>query len=147
MLARLKSVYGDSIPPARVPDDWRAKRVLVPAVIRLEREAGLADYEKPGLLRTLEKGFAEFLSSHEISSLDIPELRSKDRSVSQLFGRFLFDQGCAGIAFESSIPPGGTCIALFEGRARLRPGGPKRSLAASFPALRKVCAELDLELS
>ena len=107
---------------------------------------GLVGYEEPGLLRTLEEGFAEFLDSRKVKSLDIPVLRSKDRIVSQLFGRFLHSQGYAGIVFESGIPPGGACLALFERRARLRRRGSVRPLDAPLPALRSVCKELGLVL-
>lgn len=147
-LSKLKSVYGASgIPPAKLPDDWRATHVLAPARIRLAPGAELVGYEEPGLLRTLEEGFAEFLDSQNITSLDIPALRSKDRIVSQLFGRFLYSQGYTGIVFESGIPPGGACVALFEGRAWLEANGPERSLTESLPALRTVCRELGLLLS
>ena len=105
------------------------------------------DYEEPGLLRTLEGGFAEFLGLQNIASLDIPALRSKDRLVSQLFGRSFYSQGYAGIVFKSGIPPGGLCVALFEGRAWLEPNGPERPLAESLPMLRIVCEELGLLLS
>jgi len=147
-LLKLKSVYGAAgVPPAKVPDDWRAAYVLAPACIRLTSGSELVGYEEPGLLRTLEGGFAEFLDSQNITSLDIPALRSKDRIVSQLFGRFLYSQGYAGIVFESGIPPGGACVALFEGRAWLESDGPERSLDAPLPALRAVCREFELGLS
>lgn len=147
-LSKLKSVYSASdMPAAKVPDDWRATRVLAPARIRLAPGTELVGYEEPGLLRTLEEGFAEFLDSQKITSLDIPALRSKDRIVSQLFGRFLYSQGYAGIVFESGIPPGGPCVTLFEGRAWLEANGAERSLAESLPALRTVCRELGLLLS
>ena len=147
-LLKLKSVYGAvGVAPARVPDDWRAAHVLAPARVRLAPGSELVGYEDPGLLRTLEEGFAEFLDSQNVTSLDIPALRSKDRIVSQLFGRFLYIQGYAGIVFESGIPPGGPCVALFEGRAWLESRGPERLLDAPLPTLRAVCREFDLELS
>jgi hypothetical protein len=151
-LSKLKSVYGAvygavGVPPAKVPDDWRAAHVLAPARIRLAPGSELVGYEEPGLLRTLEEGFAEFLDSQKITSLDIPALRSKDRIVSQLFGRFLYSQGYAGIVFESGIPPGGASVALFEGRAWLEATGPARPLSASLSTLRTVCGEFGLALS
>lgn len=147
-LSKLKSVYGAvGVPPAKVPDDWRAAHVLAPARIRLAPGSELVGYEEPGLLRTLEEGFAEFLNSQNITSLDIPALRSQDRIVSQLFGRFLYSQGCAGIVFESGIPPGGACVALFEGRAWLQAAGPERPLTKSLATLRTVCGEFGLALS
>ena len=92
-LSRLGSVYGAlGVPPATVPDDWRAAHVLAPARVRLASGAELVGYEEPGLLRALEEGFAELLDAQKITSLDIPALRSKDRIVSQLFGRFLYRQ-------------------------------------------------------
>ncbi len=146
-LSRLKSVFGDTgLPPARVPDDWREKHVLAPARIRLVAEARLAVYEDPELLRKLEEGFAEFLESQDIAGLDISALRAKDRIVSQFFGRFLHDRGHAGIVFESGLPPGGPCVALFEDHAWLEPSGSPRPLTKPFPALRAISRELGLEL-
>ncbi len=147
-LAKLKSVYGSAgIPQAKVPNDWRAAHVLAPARIRLAPGSQLVEYEDPDLLRSLQEGFAEFLDSEKITTLDIPALRSKDRIVSQLFGRFLYSRDYAGIVFESAIPPGGSCVALFEGRARLEAAGPARALAESLPSLRAVCGEFGLALT
>lgn len=147
-LSRLKSLFGDrGIRPPRVPDDWRSAHVLAPARIRLAPGSGLASYEDPGQLRLVEEGFAESLESHAVLSLDIPALRSKNRAVSQLLGRFFYERGHGGIVFQTGLPPGGVCVALFEGRAWLEPAGSPRSLTEAFPALRTVCKELALALS
>ena len=146
-LSRLEDLFGSvDLPPAKVPADWRSMHVLAPARIRLARGATLADYEDPGLLRTLEKGFATFLARRDVASLDVPALRSKNRLVSQHFGRFFFTEGHAGIEFRSGLPPGGVCVALFEGRAWLESAGPPRPLTDPLPALRSVCKELGLKL-
>ena len=146
-LARLRDVRGDGpVPPARVPADWRSARVLAPGRIRLAEGGDLAAYESPELLRTLEEGFAQLLSDLDIPHLDVPVLRSKERAVSQLFGRSLYNQGFAGIAFRSSVPPGGVCAALFEQRASLEPDGKPRALTANVPALRTVSEEFGLKL-
>ncbi len=146
-LSMLKHVFGTAgLPPVKVPSDWRAKRVLAPARIRLAAGADLVVYEDPILLRKLEEGFAEFLDSQDVAGLDIAALRSKERIVSQFFGRFLYDRGHAGIIFESGVPPGGSCIALFEDRAWLEPAGSQRLLKKSFPALRTVSKEFGLKL-
>lgn len=146
-LAKLERLYGPgAVPPARVPADWRETRVLAPARIRLSEGAELAAYESPDLLRELEGGFAELLDSLGISNLDIPPLRSKDLTVSQLFGRSLYNRGFAGVVFHSSVPPGGVCVALFEKRGYLEAAGHPRPLTEPLSALRTVAREFKLDL-
>ena len=137
-------MYGSAVPPAQVPNDWRATHVLAPARFRLSPGCELVRYEDPDLLRSLEMGFAELLDSAKITSLDIPVLRSKDRVVSQIFGRFLYSQGYGGVVFESAIPPGGSCVPIFEGRARLEAAGAARALGESIPAFRTVGNEFGI---
>ena len=129
-----------------MPADWRETRVLAPARIRLSEGAELAAYESPDLLRELEGGFAELLDSLGISNLDIPPLRSKDLTVSQLFGRSLYNRGFAGVVFHSSVPPGGVCVALFEKRGYLEAAGHPRPLTEPLSALRTVAREFKLDL-
>lgn len=145
--ARGARAFGGKVPAARVPDGWRAQRVLAPARVRLAAGGELARYEDPDLLRGLEEAFADFLAERGVEHLDIPALRSKDRTTSQLLGRFLYERGYAGVVFESALPPGGACGALFEGRAWLEPAGVARPLTISFYSLRSVAKEFELELS
>lgn len=146
-IARLETLYGEGqAPPALVPADWRSARVLMPARIRLADGRELAAYEDPGLLRRLEEGFASLLAELGIHNLDVPALRSRERTVSQLLGRSLYNQGFAGVAFRSGVPPSGACAAIFEGRGELEPAGRPRPLVRSLPALRTVAREFKLEL-
>ncbi len=146
-ISKLKPLFGSTgLPPARVPFEWRAKHVLAPAQIRLAAGSDLVAYEDPVFLRELEHGFAEFLDSQDVTGLDIAALRSKERVVSQFFGRFLYNRGDAGMVFKSGLPPGGLCVALFEGRAWLEPAGAQRPLTRSFSALRSISRELGLAL-
>ena len=147
VLTELQPIYGDDeVPLPKIPTRWRERRVLSPARIRLSPGTSLIAYEDPRLVRQLQKGAASFLRDHSVLRLDIPALRSKDRIVSQFFSRLIYDQGHAGIVFRSRFPPGGTCVALFEGRAWLQPNGEPRGLSRAFPALRRACRELALEL-
>jgi RES domain len=147
VLTELQAIYGnDELPLPKVPTKWRERRVLSPARIRLSPGTSLIAYENPQLVRQLQNGAAGFLRDHNVLQLDIPALGSKDRIVSQFLSRLIYDQGYAGILFRSRFPPGGTCVALFEGRAWLQPNGESRELSRALPALRKACRELALEL-
>jgi hypothetical protein len=79
--------------------------------------------------------------------LDIAQIRSKDRPVTQAVTRFLAGQGAAGIAYGSNLDDR-RCAALFEGRARLSrvPGSRPEPLTPAHPDLVAVCEELGLVL-
>lgn len=77
--------------------------------------------------------------------LDIGEVRSRDRIVTQTLGRDLHDRGHAGVVFGSHLDDR-PCLALFEGRGRLRARGPAQELAPDHAVLRGVCAEFGLRL-
>ena len=123
---------------------WLLNHLLVPA--RLEFLSGdLVDLDNVELRHQLETRYAKLLREHGFAHLNISELRSTNRIVTQTIGRGLFDEGAAGVIFGSNLDDN-RCLALFEGRCRLTPDGPAESLINPFPELLQVCREWDLAI-
>jgi hypothetical protein len=72
-------------------------------------------------------------------NLDISQLRSRQRVVTQTVALDLFGRGCAGITYNSNLD-GGECVALFEGRAEIQPYGAAQRIDADDVDLKAVCA-------
>ncbi len=77
--------------------------------------------------------------------LDISEVRSRTRPLTQAISRALYEEGAAGIGFRSNLDDR-PCTVLFEGRARLAPAGAAIRLTQDVPELLQVCAEYSLVL-
>lgn len=79
--------------------------------------------------------------------LDIAQIRSKDRTLTQAVTRFLTEKGAAGVLYGSNLDDQ-PCAALFEGRARLSPvaGYEPEPLTPAHPELVAVCEEFGLVL-
>lgn len=101
------------------------------------------DLEEVSLRRELERRFAGLLQEHGMDHLDLSELRSKHRLVTQAISRFLHAEGAAGIVYRSNLD-NGLCLALFERRAKLVPAGEPEPLSGPLPELDRVCLELGL---
>lgn len=103
-----------------VPWAWREKKALAPA--HIEAVGNIVEIDAYDTLRHLERGHAEFLADHGIENLNISELRSKQREVTQHLARAMYDAGYAGVAFGSN-ENNRRCFALFEDRATLESAG------------------------
>jgi hypothetical protein len=99
-----------------------------------------------GLRSELERRYAGLLAAHGIEHLNISEIRSRTRTVTQTIGRHLYENGHAGVAFFSSNLDSRPCFALFEGRAELQPLGEALPMSGEHAILRAVCAQLGLRL-
>jgi hypothetical protein len=122
---------------------WRRENTLAPAVV--ERNGPLADLVDRDLLEHLATQHAALLDEHNMAQLDISQITSKNRAVSQAISRDLFERGVAGLKFRSNLDAG-QCIVLFETRARLQSVGRTVPLTEDHPALLKVCSEYGLVL-
>lgn len=133
-----KRVFG------KVTMGWRREHVLAQANMKIS-SGKIVDVEDTSVLKKLEYQMADFLARESIKHIDIKELRSKRRNVTQQISRALFDSGYDVIKFYSHLDrlP---CYALFEFRAKLNQIGKAISLAVDFPELIVVCKELDLVL-
>jgi hypothetical protein len=120
---------------------WRERNVLAPA--HVSTDAPVVDLDEVEVIRALEADLAGFLAEKGIEHLDISALRSRDRDVTQLISRSLFDDGAAGLRFRSNCDDQ-PCIVIFEGRGALEPAGDPEPCTDDIPELLQVCSEFNL---
>ena len=137
-------LFGDrgAIPAGVVSTEWRRAHVLAPATMTL-LAGELVDLDDLAVRRRLERRHAALLAAHAMPHLDISQVRSRDRVVTQTISRALFEEGAAGIRFRSNLDDG-PCAALFEGRARLDPRGAPTLLTENVEELLQVSGEYGL---
>ncbi len=131
------------VPAQEVTHAWRRAHVLAPA--RVERTGPIVDLDQPALLEQLAMKHAVLLAEHGMAYLNISQIRSKTRPVTQAISRDLYEQGVACIQFRSNQDDA-RCLVLLEGRARLRPDGHAIPLTEDLPELLQVCSEYSLAL-
>jgi hypothetical protein len=150
MLAELEELFGPDAAlraaAGAVTAEWRDQRVLAPATMILDGD--LVDVDDPKVRRRLERSHAALLAEHDMAHLDIAEVRSRTRVVTQAIGRSLYEHGAAGVRFGSNLDDQ-PCFAMFEARGRLEPHGsePPLPLTVDLAVLVQVCDEYGLRLS
>jgi hypothetical protein len=148
MLAELEELFGPdaalTAAAGTVSEEFRRERVLAPAELVLDGE--LVDVDDPATRAELEREHAAMLAEHGMAHLDVAEIRSRTRVVTQHIGRTLYERGAAAIRFGSNLDDR-PCYAVFEARGRLAPRGDTVELAADLPELVAVCDEYGLRLS
>ena len=144
--AEYRDLFGEELPPPRIKEVWLQERVLARGEIRFLQN-DLANVDDPALRHQFEQLHADLLARHGMDHLDISQIRSKDRPVTQALTRFLADRGAAGIVYGSNLDDL-PCAALFEGKALLVPvpGPDPEPLTAFYPDLVAVCDEFGLVL-
>lgn len=130
-------------PAAEVSVSWREAHALAPA--RVSRSGPLPNLNDRNLLERLADTHAALLTSYGMPQLDLSQITSKTRPVTQAISRDLFERGAAGLIFRSN-QDSRHCIVLFEGRARLEPAGRAVPMSENHPALLRVCSEYGLIL-
>lgn len=128
---------------------FRRERVLAPATLVLDgadATAGLVDVDDPAVRAGLEREHAPMLAEHGLRHLDMAEIRSRTRVVTQRIARTLYERGAAAIKFGSNLDDR-PCYAVFEARGRLLAAGDPVELAADLPDLVTVCAEYGLRIA
>jgi RES domain len=131
------------VPAREVTAAWRQAQELAPA--RIERDGRLIDLDRPALLEELATRHATLLAEHGMAQLNISEIRSKNRPVTQAISRDLYERGAAGLLFRSNQDDA-PCVVLLEGRARFVADGSPISLTNDVPDLALVCSEYNLVL-
>lgn len=130
-LKRFGRDAADDLPSAAVTAEWRRRHVLAPARMKLDGSVlDLTDVEER---REIELRHTELLAAHGMSHLDLHEVTTRRRLVTQTIAGDAFDAlGSAAIRFASRLD-GLPCYALFEGRARLVADGEPLALADPAP--------------
>lgn len=149
VLAEIEDLFGPDAglraAAGAVTAEWRAERVLAPA--GMEADGELVDVDDPATRARLEREHAALLAAHGMEHLDVSEIRSRTRAVTQAIGRALYERGAPGVHFGSNLDDQ-PCYALFEARGRLHPlpDEPALELTTDLAILRTVCDEYGLAL-
>jgi RES domain len=114
----------------QITASWRRQNVLAPAALEL---AGyVADLTDPGTRQQLEIIHADLLAEHGLDHLDLHEITTGRRAVTQTIAGDLYDRGASAVMFPSRLD-GGKCIALFEGRGAVDIAGDVVTLTDPAP--------------
>jgi hypothetical protein len=103
----------EDFPDTPVTAQWRVQHVLVAAMVRLD--GPLIDLNDVTTRQEIEDRHAELLLDYELRHLDLHEITTSRRPVTQTIAAELFDRGAAAVRFPSRLD-GNACVALFEGR-------------------------------
>jgi hypothetical protein len=121
-----------------VTQKWRRENVLVPATLEL---AGLVvDLLDAATRQEIEDRHEGLLIEHGLEHLDLHEITTDRRVVTQTIAGELFDRGAAAVRFPSRLD-GKACIALFEGRGAAYLAG--QVVALTDPAPRPLLTVSD----
>jgi hypothetical protein len=131
--ADYRSLFGVDPPEPIVPSQWRADRRIARARFAAANEE-IVDLEDLEIRRRLEEEYAPLLAAYGMRHVDISQLRSEQRIVTQTIALELWAQGKAGVAYNSNLD-GQPCIAIFEGRTSITPYGADREITADDPDL------------
>ena len=143
-IADFKSLFGVSPVAGIVTTQWRANRRIARA--RVEGPENLfVDLEDLNVRRALEEKYASLLAAHGMRHLDISELRSTQRVVTQTIALELYVAGKAGVVYGSTLD-NERCIAVFEGRSTLTRYGSPQTLDADDEDLLAVCKAWTIEI-
>ncbi len=128
-----------------VSASWREQHVLAPA--RIQLDGPIIDLHDLTVRHDLERRHAGLLAEHGLEHLDLHEITSRRRIVTQTIAGDLFDRlGAAAVRYPSRLD-GNPAFAVFEGRGKLVASGEPIALTDPAPApLVAVCAEWELSL-
>jgi hypothetical protein len=123
---------------------WRSENVLAP--VRLRLDGPICDLTDVSQRQTIEERHVDLLLEHDMRHLDLHEITTSRRVVTQAIAGDLYDDGTSAIRFPSCLD-GNPCVAVFEGRGELELAGEILSLTDPPPtALLNVVAPWHLDL-
>lgn len=99
-----------------VTAQWRSQHVLVPVTLQLD--GPLIDLTDVPTRQEAEDRHLDLLLEYGLQHLDLPEITTRRRPITQTIAADLFDQGVSAVRFPSKLD-GNPCFALFEGRGAL----------------------------
>lgn len=147
-IARYVELFGEDaredIVGEPVTAAWRRNNVLAPARIY---HTGVLDLEDAAVRAELESRHAELLADHGMEHLDLHELTTRQRAVTQAIATDVYHRLGIGVIRFASSRDGGPCFAVLEGHGELESTGADVALTDPPPeALVTVAAEWGLEL-
>lgn len=92
---------------------WRAQHVLAP--LTLELDGPMIDLTDQATRHALEERHHVLLLEHDMDHLDLHEITTSRRIITQTIAADLYDTGVAAVRFASRLDAN-VCVALFEGR-------------------------------
>ena len=98
---------------APVTAQWRVQHVLIRATVRLD--GPLIDLTDVPTRQEIEHRHVQLLAEHDMGHLDLHEITTSRRAITQTIAADLFDRGASAVRFPSRLD-GYACVALFEGR-------------------------------
>jgi RES domain len=99
--------------PEPVTARWRRQHVLV--AVELELDGPLVDLIDVPTRQEVEDRHLDLLLEHGLQHLDLHEITTSRRPITQTIAADLFDRGASAVRFPSRLD-GNACVALFEGR-------------------------------
>jgi hypothetical protein len=109
---------------------WRREHVLAP--LRLKLDGPIYDLTDIAQRRSIEEKHSPLLLEHDMQHLDLHEITTGRRVVTQTIAGGLYEEGVAAVRFPSHLD-GNPCIAVFEGRGELDHQGPIVALTDPAP--------------
>nr|WP_234898688.1 RES domain-containing protein [Mycolicibacter kumamotonensis] len=129
---------------APVTASWRRQHVLVPALLRID--GPIIDLTDGAVRQEIEDRHAPLLVENGMEHLDLHEITTSRRVVTQTIAGVLYDRGVAAVRFLSRLDAE-PCVALFEGRGDADLIGETVALTDPAPdPLRIVTTEWNLDL-
>lgn len=128
-LARFLRRYGAEaaaeLATAPITRAWRKRCVLAPVRIVLREGARVLDLTDAQEVHRVETIHAELLVEHGMGRLDLHEITTRRRAVTQAIATRAYDEEQVGVVrYPSSVDLAALpCFALIEGRARLELAG------------------------
>lgn len=135
-LTRLSQVSGtdEPIAPATVPPDWYRKRAVGTLVIHSTQGRWL-DLRQLETREALRTELAQKLVELGLEDLDVSDVRSRNRELTQAIARWAYEQGYQGIVYKSRFDDSLDCWAIFEG-ALVGAAAPPEPISRDDPDLR-----------
>ena len=123
---------------------WRREHIL--ASLRLRLDGPICDLTDVPQRQKVEERHVDLLLEHDMRHLDLHEITTSRRIVTQAVAAGIYDDGAAAIRFPSSLD-GNPCVAVFEGRGEFDPIDEAVPLTDPPPtALLKVSVPWHLDL-
>lgn len=127
-----------------VTAQWRVQHVLVAVVLQLD--GPLIDLTDLPTRQEVEDRHLDLLLEHGLQHLDLHEITTSRRAITQMIAADLFDRGASAVRFPSRLD-GNACVALFEDRGATVLAGTPTALTDPPPEpLTNVAAPWRLEL-